>query len=312
MRPPWREVGVLVAVLGAAYGLVSSARVHLGRMHEQIKEARDVYPLPPSSQLRVVSLGYDAALADVLWAHTLVAQGLHLTERRRFENVVQLYAAINELDPAWRTPYLLADALITLQSVPVELNEVKATRVILERGVEHRPSDAELWLNLGQFVAFTAPGSYLDEQPELIPTWREQGLVYLERAAELGAESNLGWQALGGASRLLRTGHRDAAIRYYEKQYAITDDPELRTVIEGHLLHLLGEREKGRVVLRRKAFDALRDSEVQWLSDRDGLFLLLGPQVKPECAGGGQPTSECSSTWLEWSRRLRTNQADEE
>jgi hypothetical protein len=140
--------------LVAAALLVSSVRAELFGTHERIKDNRDVYLLPPPKQVRTLALGYNAAVADMFWAHTLVAQGLHLTDRRRFENVTRLYDAINELDPTWRTPYLLADALITLQTSEIATDDVVATRRVLERGVQHRPLDAEIWLNLGQFVAF--------------------------------------------------------------------------------------------------------------------------------------------------------------
>jgi len=299
-----REIGVLGALLGAATLLIAAVRSDLGAHTQRVKEAHDVYALPPSAQLKVLSLGYDAAVADLLWAHTLVAQGIHLTERRRFENITRLYDAINELAPTWRAPYLLADALITLQTAAIGIEEVTATRRILERGVEHRPFDAELWLNLGHFVSFTAPNSYLEDHPELAQSWRQEGLRYLEQAAALGAEGRIGWQALGGAARLAREGKRDAAIRYYERQYAVTDDPELRETIERQLTRLLGERHRRRIVARRKAFDALRDQEFPWLADGDGTLLLLGPEPRVECAGSDEQTPRCATTWREWAERF--------
>ncbi len=291
-------------LVAAAVGLVGTVRASLAETHKRVKETSNVYLLPPPSQVKVLSLGYDAAVADLLWAHTLVAQGIHLQERRRFANITRLYDAINELDPTWRAPYHLADALITLQSAAIGFEEVSATRRILERGVQNRPLDAELWLNLGQFVAFIAPASYLDDRPDLIPTWREEGLRYLERAAELGAESRIGWQALGGASRLAREGKRDAAIRYYERQYAVTEDPELRKTIEQHLRKLLGEEHRARVVTRRRAFDALREAEFPWLEDEDGVYLLLGPKPEPACSGADRDPTGCSTTWRDWAERL--------
>jgi len=188
-----RDGGVVALLVAAAIGLVGNVRASLAETHKRVKDTGNVYLLPPPSQVKALSLGYDAAVADMLWAHTLVAQGIHLQERRRFTNITRLYDAINELDPTWRTPYRLADALITLQSAAIGFEEVSATRRILERGIQNRPLDAELWLNLGQFVAFIAPSSYLDDHPELIPTWRDEGLRYLERAAELGAQSHIGF-----------------------------------------------------------------------------------------------------------------------
>jgi len=299
-----RDGGVVALLVAAAIGLVGNVRASLAETHKRVKDTGNVYLLPPPSQVKALSLGYDAAVADMLWAHTLVAQGIHLQERRRFTNITRLYDAINELDPTWRTPYRLADALITLQSAAIGFEEVSATRRILERGIQNRPLDAELWLNLGQFVAFIAPSSYLDDHPELIPTWRDEGLRYLERAAELGAQSHIGWQALGGASRLAREGKRDAAIRYYERQYAVAEDPELRRTIERHLRKLLGEEHRARVVTRRRAFDALREAEFPWLEDEDGVYLLLGPRLDLGCVGPDHQADRCATTWRAWAERL--------
>lgn len=293
-----------LVALAAAVGLVRASREPAFAAHARVKETSDAYLLPPPSQLKVMSLGYDAAVADILWAHTLVAQGLHLQERRRFANIGRLYDAINELDPTWRTPYLLADALITLQSAAIGFDEVMATRRILERGVAQRPLDAELWLNLGQFVAFLAPSSYLDDRPEVARAWREEGLRYLERAAELGGGAHIGWQALGGGSRLAREGKRDAAIRFYERQYAVAEDPELRRTIERRLTKLLGEEQKTRVVARRQALDALRAKEFPWLPEEDSTYLLLGPPLSPKCAGATHDGPECATTWRAWAERL--------
>lgn len=283
--------------------LVASVRASLCESHGRVKETSEVYLLPPASHVKAMTLGYHAAAADVLWAHTLVAQGLRLKERRRFENIGLLYDAINELDPTWRAPYRLADALITLQSAAVGFDEAAATRRILERGVANRPLDAELWLNLGQFVSFIAPSSYLDEHPELIEPWRHDGLRYLERAAELGAQSQVGWQTLGGATLLAREGKRDAAIRFYERQYAVTDDPELRETIERHLKRLLGEEHRAHIVERRRAFDALLEAEFPWLADEPVLFLLLGPKPRAECVGLESTDADCATTWRDWAER---------
>jgi tetratricopeptide (TPR) repeat protein len=287
--------------LALAVALVRASRSKVFAEHARIKNTTDAYLLPPPSQLRTLSLGYDAAVADLLWAHTLVAQGIHLQERRRFASITQLYEAINELAPTWRTPYALADALITLQSAAIGDEEVSATRRILERGVQNRPLDAELWLNLGQFVAFIAPSSYLEDKPEVASAWRQEGLSYLERAAELGAASHVGWQALGGASRLAREGKRDAAIRYYERQYAVAEDPELRRTIERRLAKLLGEEQRARIVERRKAFDAERAAEFPWLGDEDTSFLLLGPRLRADCVGNDRDRKRCATTWRAWA-----------
>jgi hypothetical protein len=78
------RVGAMVLVAAIAIGAVRSS---LFAAHKRVRERQDVYFLPPPSQLVTISLGYRAALADALWAHVLVSQGLHTFERRRFENL---------------------------------------------------------------------------------------------------------------------------------------------------------------------------------------------------------------------------------
>ncbi len=295
---------LLAALVGGATVLVSSVRRSLFDTHEKVKNEHDVYFLPPPDQVAVMSMGYEAAVADVLWAHVLVSQGLHTFEKRRFENLTRLYDTINELAPTWRSPYLLADALITFQAATTPIEEVVKTREILERGAEHRPFDGEIWLNLGQFVSFVAPASYIeDHDPEMAQRWRREGVAYLARAAELGAEnSNISWQALGGANILVRSGEREAAIRFLKRTYAVTDDEELKANILGRLERLLAERDLERYRRREEAFQKTFRAALPFLSRNQAL--VLGPPARPAECAGGDDTPACATTWRQWATRF--------
>ncbi len=301
-----RELSILTLCLCAAALAVSAVRATLSAVQLRVKEKHDVYLLPPPSQVAFLSLGYRAAFADMLWAHTMVAQGLRISERRRFENIARLYDAINELDPTWRRPYLLAEALITLQTAAITYDEVTATRRILERAVQNRPLDAELWLILGVYVGMSAPSSYLDDRPDEKKRWKLEGARYLARAAELGAaDSRVGWQALGGANILQQNGLHEDAIRFYQRQYAMTDDPELRKDIEGKLRRLVGKGQLGKGVALRQELERLRQEELPWVGDVT--MMMLGPRPRARCAGIEAPSRnepECATTWREWAERL--------
>lgn len=300
-----RETVLSIVLIGASIIGVSSVRRHLWAIDDRINNRQDVYFLPPPEQVERLSLGYKAALADVLWAHVLVSQGLHTFERRRFDNLVRLYDVINLLAPTWRTPYLLADALITFQAAHTPYEEVVKAREILERGTRHRPYDAEIWLNLGQFVSYMAPASYLeDEHPEVAARWREEGVAYLARAAELGGENaNISWQALGGANILEKAGEHDAAIRFLQRTYAVTDDEELKQDILRRLERRMAERDLDAFKGREEAFLELYRRELPFISR--GTALLLGPPAAPaRCAGPGQRNEpRCAVTWRQWYER---------
>lgn len=304
-RPvPLGELAILGACLLLAALVVGAVQPVLSERHQQVRVKHDVYFLPPPSQVATLSLGYKAALADALWAHVLVSQGLHTSEKRRFENLIRLYDVINELDPSWRMPYLLADALITFQGTTTPVSEVIKAREILERGVKHRPHDAEIWLNLGQFVAFVAPSSYLeDTHPELAATWRIEGARMLARAAELGAGSMsyVSWQAVGGAGILEKAGERDAAIRFVQRALAVTDDEELKEYLLQRLQHLVGERVLDEHRRREEAFLEAARRSAPFLSRQT--ILELGPPPAPwHCAGPGQHRQpRCAPSWRQWA-----------
>jgi hypothetical protein len=287
----------------AAALVITLVRGPLTATHRRVKETSDVYGLPPPPQLAVLSLGYRSALADMLWAYVLVSQGLHTEQRRRFDNLVHLLDAINELEPTYRDPYLFADALITFQTKATPHDEVVATRVILERGTKNRPLDGEVWLVAGEFVAFIAPGSYLTDPAEQA-AWRIDGSRMLARAAELGGNnSNIAWQAIGGASILSGAGERDAAIRFLRRTLAVTDDRDLQFQIEAQLGRLLGEERDD--ILRRleSGIHDVRHQDLPFVARIE--YMLLGPPRDPAYCAGPAHAGElaCSPTWRAWEER---------
>jgi hypothetical protein len=300
-----RRTLALVVICAAAVALVR------GRLFEQsngIREASDIYALPPPEHVVTMSLGYRSALADVMWANLLVTQGLRTVQRRRYENIIPIMDAINELDPTFGAPYHLADALITFNSKETPIEDARRARQIMERGVKNRPLDAELWASLGEFTAFIAPPSYLTDPAEQ-DEWRLAGARYLARAAELsGSNANIAWRAMGGARFLGRAGERDAEIRFLQRTLVITDDEELKEKIMSRLKHLLGkqrEDEMGRHLerLERGVWD-VRHHDLPFVTRLR--YMVVGPPRDPGLCAGPDHEAEpaCAPTWRDWEERL--------
>jgi hypothetical protein len=298
----------LVLASAAAIGAV---RGTLASVHQHVKEESDVYVLPPPDQVVALSLGYRSALVDLMWAHVLVSQGLHTFERRRFENLSLFVDSINELEPTFREPYLLADALYTFQGFEPSHAEVLKAREVMERGSRELPSDGQLWLSLGQFVAFIGPGTYLTDENEA-QQWRIDGARILARAAELGGENaNITWQTLGAAGIFHRAGERDAEIRLRLRALAVTDDPELQERLRRELGKLLSEEQKEiSIGLDRKLVD-LWQRDLPFIPR--GTMLVLGPPVEPaRCAGPGHERDPaCAFSWKSWAERHAPARTDE-
>jgi hypothetical protein len=288
----------------AAALVIALVRGPLAATHHRLKESSDVYTLPPERELIVLSLGYRSALADLLWAHVLVSQGLHNEAQRRFGNLIPLLRAINGLEPTYRDPYLFADALITFQANETPRDEVLAAREIMERGMANRPLDADLWLAAGEFVGFVAPGTYLTDPAEQA-RWRVEGARMLAHAAELsGDNASIGWQALGGASLLSRAGERDAAIRFLRRSLAVTDDPELKQKLEAHLGKLLADARDDVFHRLDVGIRAVHGRDLPQIKRRSE-YVVLGPPRDPAYCAGAMHAGEaaCAASWQEWEER---------
>jgi hypothetical protein len=297
------DIGRTLALVVLAALCVALVRGRLFDAHQRVKETSDVYTLPPPRELVVLSLGYRSALADLLWAHVLVEQGLHGEQRRRFGNLIPLLEAINELEPTYREPYLLSDALITFQSNTTPHDEVLKVREIMSRGLRERPLDGELFLAAGEFVAFIAPGTYLTDPVEQ-EEWRLEGARMLARAAELGGDNAaIAWQALGGANILGKAGQRDAGIRFLRRTLAVTDDAELKEKITIKLNQLLGQQRDDVFHRLDEGVARVRHGELPHVSRLE--YMVLGPPRDPAYCAGSAHTREaaCASTWKDWEDR---------
>src|SRR4051812_8904718 len=97
----------------------------------------EVFALPPPSVLKALSLGHRSALADLLYTSTIVSNGIHFKEHRRFEFVGQYLDSIVALDPQFCQPYRYADTFIIFQAVGAPgPDEVRHARRLVEQGVE--------------------------------------------------------------------------------------------------------------------------------------------------------------------------------
>jgi tetratricopeptide (TPR) repeat protein len=288
----------LVVIAGLC---IFSVRSRVADAHAHAKEASDINLLPPPKEVAVMSMGYRAALADVLWAQVLVSQGLRTIDRRRYDTVADLIDTINELDPEFRDTYLWSDALINLQVTEAQREDLDRTRIILERGTRNRPLDPDVWRTAGQFVAFTGPGT-LVKDPKEREVWRSDGAKMLARAAEIGGDLGYaGWSAVASASILSRNGERDASIRLIQRTLAVTEDDELRDRLQRQLAALVGEQKVDAYKRRQMELLELSRNDIPFVGKTT--LHILGPPFEPAYCAGGKPDTDkrCAITWKAWA-----------
>ncbi len=288
--------GSLVVCAAAALG-ISMTQPDLARVVHGIKARDDVFLIPPPKELKLSALGYDAALADIVWAKLLLEYGRHWMERRYFRDARRFIDGIIELDPSFRAIYSYVEVFLIYQPTNTNFStgsekDARDARAYLERGTRERPRDAELWLHYGQFIAFSAP-AYLDDLQER-ERWRTEGALALAHALDVGAKPG---QTAAAASILGRRGEREAAVRYLERAYALTDDEDERRQIQRQLA----------AYARRSFEDAVNDTtlrlERSWRATFPFVtrtaFTLLGPVTDAAACAGleGHRRPGCARNW---------------
>ena len=289
--------GALLIVSVAAIGY---ARPRAVASTKAVKVTSDLFALPPPTVLSALSLGYRSALADLLYTSTLISNGTHAEEHRRFEFVGQYLDSIVGLDPYFCQTYRYADTFIIYQAVGSPgPEEVRHARRLLEKGLEMCPYDGRLWMSAGQFMAFIGTQFLTDEEEK--KEFRATGARTLARAAEFETENrNVQWQALGAAGILTRDGHRQAAIDFLERVYSVTDDEELRASVAAKLGSLLEEK---RVEQRKRQAEAFAEAcrrDLPFVS-RTGM-LVLGPRYEPSGCSDRHDAPSCANSWAGWSK----------
>lgn len=301
-RPPAVvRFGTVFVIAVSALGMFLARRALVRELHG-VRVNADVYALPSPEQTVVMSLGYRAALADVLYGHVLVSYGLHFQERRLFEFVGNYLDTINALDPKFRAPYRFADTLLTLQPRSPPLSHYRKAREILERGLRELPEDAELWNSAGQFIAYLARARLPTQEEKL--EWERRGAFIMARACELYAATDIQAHCLTTAGLLTRSGERQAAIRFLERVVAVSEDPSVRESALDMLGKELNEQMRERAARRRRSFIERYQRSSGFLSE--GAALVVGPDFDvARCAGPSHADGPaCATSWRAWARAL--------
>jgi tetratricopeptide (TPR) repeat protein len=289
-----RTLGAALLLATAGLG-VARTQPRLASTVHAAKERADLYVLPPPAELHAITLGCDAAVVDLLWAKLLVEYGTHWSEKREFRDTPRYVDAILELEPTYAPVYKLVAVLLAYRPLQGTEDDVRKAREYLERGTRERPQDSALWMDYGMFVAFMAPSFLYDDAER--EAWRKDGATAIGHAVEIGADAD---RALAAANVLTRAGATEAAIRFLERAYAITEKPSMADVHDA-----IGRALEGlQATARRDTADAeWRAVNARWTAELPYLtrdqYLLMGPKVDvARCSGlaaAGEP--ECARDW---------------
>lgn len=270
-----RGRGLAMLVLAVAAGVVLVLQLRLTTQVARAKEIDEVSLLPAADRASLLSLGFDAAAADILWAKLLVDFGTHLVERRRFTAVRQGIETILALEPGSDRVFRFVDTLVLFQAKKGTDDDARYVRAVLERGLDAEPTNAKRWVGYAQYMAYLGP-SFLTDAKE-ISEWDRRAGEALSRALELGAAVD---DTRAASALLDRSGATAAEIAYLERAYALASDTE-KPSIEARLEKLTTSAAVDRV---RRHDKALEDERIATFPGVDAVvYRLLRPRHRPNC-----------------------------
>ena len=230
-------LGLAVMIVGGF--ATRELRLSTCQHYQETQRYEDIYYLPPPTWLRVMSLGYREALADLLWMRALVYFGEEVTQAEGMvKHLFEYTDAMLGLDEDFKAVYRWV-GVVTFYRAGEFLEEDGWRGVsYLERAVKRWPDDGELAWDLGATLAFEMPPGLKDEEAR--DAAKQRGLVHMATAARLGHGPP--WLALTNASMLGKLGKTEQAIRHLEEAYSTLTDEESRAQVAARLAKLRDER----------------------------------------------------------------------
>jgi hypothetical protein len=269
----WAQRALLLVVVGGLALTVRSTRLYAFAEHQRGQHYEDIYYLPSADSLPTLSLGYQAALADLIWCKSLVYFGEEIGHRGPVKYVFAYTDAILALDPSFRAAYRWVATAALYRPTAIDMNDALHAATYLQRATDRWPDDGELHWDYGSLLRFEiAPlEADKDEKRSLL----EQARPHLEAAARLGAGP--AWLALDNVQLLNKLGHAEQAIRKLEELRETVQDDEMQRTIELQLQKLKTETYLQAVQAAEDGFEQQRLRSYPYLSP--GLFWFVGEPV---------------------------------
>lgn len=234
-----------------------SLRVRSMERYLEGQTYEDLYYLPSASWLKALSLGYDEALADLVWMKALIYYGEEYKEKGAVRHVFHYADALLTLDPDFRRAYRWVGMAALYRPQGATLEDMKRATEYLERGVRRFPDDGELAWDLGASITYEIL-PYIDDPVEK-ESLRRKGVEHMLAAARLGAGPP--WVTLSNVAELKRLGELEQAARHLEEMYLSIQDGEVREQIRRQLLRLRSESAS------RATRQAIEELRAAWLRD---------------------------------------------
>jgi hypothetical protein len=265
----WKRALVGIAMIGLA---VATREIRLAAFaeHQAAQRYEDVYYLPRTDLLPLLSLGFREALADLIWCKSQVYFGEELVRRGAVKYVFTYTDAVLALDPTLRAAYRWIAIAALYRPVDVTIEEGLHAASYLKRALERWPNDGQLHWEYGATLRFElAP---LEKDRSRKQALVERAATHLESAARLGAGPP--WLVLNNVDLLNKLGRSEQAIRQLEELHGTVQSDQVRSEIEERLRQLRAHTYLEALKATNEQFEQQRKRSYPYLSN--SLFMLVG------------------------------------
>ncbi len=225
-------------VIAFAVGLVAVVflldfRTRARLVRGSFPDAADRYYLPPPTYLRMASLGYQEAAADLVWVAAIQhAADRRLVAGRRFPWLEAYLDAVLALNPYMLKVYLWADGTLTYARGNMRQRDWLRAIHYLEIGHRHFPRNWELLFKLS--CAYTELRSKNADQRS---RWMRRAADYLWKAHLVGGGPP--WLGSLAARYWSEEGQWMLAYRRTLEEFKATDNKAVRQQMADRLANLL-------------------------------------------------------------------------
>jgi len=166
LHPTLRTAGVFLAFAGCC-AVTGWTTPRLERNHRVALDSQEPIYLPKAEYLRLMSLGYNNVLADILWFRTISYFGQHFRGDRTYPWLAHMCDLVTDLDPRAQHVYRFAGMIL-----PWEAGQADAGIRLLEKGIVAFPDSWLLhyWLGFSYYFFkddFDAATRYLKVAAQL-------------------------------------------------------------------------------------------------------------------------------------------------
>lgn len=231
------SMALAAALITAAIGLRRDAAARFAA----VQTDEDRFYLPPPRWLRFFSLGYNEALADLIWIKSILHFGKGFTMKGGERFVTDFVASAIELDPHFRNIYV-SGAVMTMyqdRGKPSKKTLLMAMD-ILERGLRVFPNDGDIAFNLG-FMHYSDMWGHIPTDLTNPETryHTERGLELIRKSALMPGSPP--YAAQYSIQLLSESSRTDLRIEHLQTLLVGETNPEIRASLVERLKEELGD-----------------------------------------------------------------------